>query len=137
MGVGEPGDPVGGGREQHPVAALGGFGAVPDRQVGLRGAGRPSWTMLLASVRNPSDASDAICWRTAGLGIPVDLLDRSPGGEPCCADPQWGARRVACCDVAIKDRGEIFLMGPSGVTGMISEPASDFGDRAAFKADAS
>src|SRR3954471_4552724 len=39
VGVGEPGDPLGGGGEQHPVSGLTGSDCEADRQVGLAGAG--------------------------------------------------------------------------------------------------
>src|SRR6266540_6225568 len=40
VGVGQAGDPLGGGGEQHPVAGLAGPDAQADGQVGLAGAGR-------------------------------------------------------------------------------------------------
>jgi hypothetical protein len=40
VGAGQPGDPAGGGGEQHPVTSLAGADAEPDRQVGLAGACR-------------------------------------------------------------------------------------------------
>jgi hypothetical protein len=53
------------------------------------------------------------------LGVPVELLDRFASPEPGCPDPQLGAGGVAGGDFAVEDCGEVLLVGPAGVAGVV------------------
>jgi len=59
VSLSEPGDPVGRGGEQHPVALVRGRDPQPGGEVGLPVPGGPSSTTLRASVKKPPDARAA------------------------------------------------------------------------------
>uniref|UniRef100_UPI002F41735C hypothetical protein n=1 Tax=Sinomonas humi TaxID=1338436 RepID=UPI002F41735C len=44
-------------------------------------------------------------------------------GNPCGADAHLGAGGVAGGDFPVQDRGEVFLVCPAGVAGLLGEPA--------------
>ena len=90
--------------------------------------GGPSSTTLRASVRNPPDASAAICWRTAGWASQSNSSMRLAGREPGGPDPQLGAGGVAGGDLTVQDGGEVLLVGPAGVAGVVGQPGGGFGD---------
>lgn len=109
--VGEPRGPLGGGSEQHPMVVVVRSDTQSRGQVGLPGAGRAQEDNAPSFGDEPIGCQQRDLLAYGGPGILVELLDRFRGGEPCCADPQLGTRRVACCDFAIEDRGEIFPRG--------------------------
>jgi hypothetical protein len=68
-----------------------------------------------------------------GLGVPVEVLEGLGGREPGCFGPQLGAGRVAGADFAFEDGGEVVLVRPPGVAGLVGEPAGGFGDPGGFE----
>ena len=128
MGVGEPGDPLGRGGEQDPVAVVGGGDAQAGGQVGLAGAGRAEQHDVAGLGEEPAGCQGGDLLAHGGLGVPVELLDRLPGGEPGGPDPQLGTGGVAGGDLTVEDRGEVLLVGPAGVAGVVGQPGGCFGD---------
>jgi hypothetical protein len=82
VGVGQAGDPVGGGGEQDSVAVVGGGDAKAGGQVGLAGAGRPEERDVAGLGEEPAGGQrgDLLAYR--GLGVPVELPEGFPCGEP-------------------------------------------------------
>jgi hypothetical protein len=68
VGVGEAGDPIRRGPEEHPVAVPGGDDPERGREMCLSGSGRAEEHEVLRSKEGPLEARVAICWRTAGCG---------------------------------------------------------------------
>ena len=83
---------------------------------------------MRASVRNAPEARAAIWCAHGGLGVEVEVLDRLAGAEPGGADPQPGAGGVAGGDLAVQDGGEVLLVGPAGVAGVVGQPGGGLGD---------
>jgi hypothetical protein len=89
--------------------------------------------MLRAWVRKAPEARAAACWRMAGWALKskssMGLAAREPGG----ADPQLGAGGVAGRDFPFEHGGEVVLVGPAGVAGLLSQPLGGFGDAGCFE----
>lgn len=128
MSVGEPGDPLGRGREQHPMPVVGGGDAQTGGQVGLPGARRAEQHDVASFVQETTRCEGCDLLTDGGLGVPVELLDRLDRTEPGGPDPQLGTGCVACCDLTIQDGGEVLLVRPAGVTSMVGQSAGCFGD---------
>ena len=105
-------------------------------QVGLAGAGRAEQHDVAGFGEEPAGGQGGDLLPDAGLGVEVELLDRLAGTEPGRPDPQLGAGCVPGGDLPVEDRGEVLLMGPAGVAGMIGQPGGGFGDPGAFNAAA-
>jgi hypothetical protein len=88
VGVGEAGDPVGGGGERDAVPSLAGPDRQAGGQVGLAGAGRAEEHDVLAAGDEVQRAQvrDQVALQAAGV-VEVELLQRLAGGEPGSADP--------------------------------------------------
>jgi len=128
VGVGQAGDPVGRGREQHPVSVAGGGDAECGGQVCLSGS-RGAEEHDVAGLGEESaggQGPDLLtgCW----LGVEVEVLQRLGRRESGCADPQLGARGVAGTDFTFEDCSEVVLMGPARITGLVGQPGGDLGD---------
>jgi len=54
-----------------------------------------------------------------GLLVEVEVLDRLDRGHLGGADPQPGAGGVAGGDFSLEDGGEVVLVGPAGVAGVV------------------
>src|SRR5690606_27455834 len=128
VGLGQAGDPVGGGGEQHPVALPGGGDSEGGGQMGLAGARRSEQddVAVLGQVRPGGQGLD----RGAGAGLVVEVevlqgLDRAEAGG---ADPQPGTGGVAGGDLTFQDRGQVVLVGPPGVAGVVGQPGGGLGD---------
>ena len=52
------------------------------------------------------------------------------------ADPESGAGGVARGDFAFEHGGEVVLVGPAGVAGLVGQPGRRFGDAGAFNVEA-
>ena len=83
---------------------------------------------MRASVRNPPEARARDLGADGGLGVEVEVLEGLAGGEPGGADPQLGAGGVAGGDLAFEDGGEVVLVGPAGVAGLVGQPGGGLGD---------
>jgi len=55
-----------------------------------------------------------------GLGVEVEVFDSLAGREPGGADPQLGTGGVAGGDFPFQDGGEVVLVRPAGVAGLLS-----------------
>ena len=62
------------------------------------------------------------------LGAEVELLDRLAGTKPSGPNPELGTGRVPCYDLPVEHCGEVLLVGPAGVAGMVGKPTGCFGD---------
>jgi hypothetical protein len=87
VGVGEPGDPVGRGREQHPVSVVGGGHAQGGGEVGLPGAGRAEEDDVAGLGQEPTRRECCDLLAYGGLGVEVEVLQRLHRTEPGGADP--------------------------------------------------
>ena len=87
MGLGEAGDPVGRGREQHPVSVPGGGDSQGGGQVCLTGAGRAEQDDVagLGQEAARGQGSDLLTCRW--LGIEVEVLEGLDCRKPGRADP--------------------------------------------------
>ena len=92
------------------------------------GPGRPEQDDVAGLGEEPARRECGDLLPHGWLGAPVELLDRLPRSEPRGPDPQLGAGGVAGCDLAVQHRGEVLLVGPSGVGGVICQSAGRFGD---------
>jgi len=92
LGVGEPGDPFGGGGEGDPLAGQAGPDRDRDRQVCLAGAGRPEQDDVVAGVQEVelAEVLDHLPLDRALEGE-VELLERLAGREAGRFDPRLAA----------------------------------------------
>ena len=122
LGVGEQGDPFGGGAERDAVAGQAGADAERDRQVGLAGAGRAEQDDVLAAGEEVELAE--VQHRVAaerGLEGEVELLERLAGGEARGLDPGLAAVAVAAVDLGLQQRGGELLIAPLLGAGAVGE----------------
>ncbi len=97
-------------------------------EVGLAGAGRAEQHDVAGFGEERAGGQVRDCVAEGGLGVPVEVLEGLAGREPGGADPQLGAGGVAGGDFAFEDRGEVVLVGPAGVAGLVGQPGGGFGD---------
>ena len=90
--------------------------------------GGPSSTTLRASVRNAAGGQGARPVAEAGWASKSKSSRVLTRGEPGRADPQPGAGGVAGDDFAFEDGGEVVLVGPAGVAGLVGQPGGGLGD---------
>ena len=128
MGVGEAGDPVGRGGEQHPVPVPGGGDAECGGEVGFAGSGRAEQHDVAGLGEEPAGGQRGDLLADGGLGVEVEVLQGLAGGEPGGPDPQLGAGGVAGGDFPFQHRGEVVLVGPAGVAGLVGQPGGGLGD---------
>ena len=98
VGVGEPGDPFGGGGEQDPVPGLAGADRQPDREVGLAGAGWAEEHDVVAGGDEVQGAQvgDGVAFEAAGV-VEVELLQATCGpgsGRRGCGPRRRGTSRA-------------------------------------------
>ena len=60
--------------------------------------------------------------------VEVELLEVLVRGEPCSLDPGRGSGGFAFGDFTGEDRGQVLLMGPAGVPGLVAETAEPVAD---------
>jgi len=122
VGLLEPGDPPGRGVEQDPVAVFGGLDAQRDGEVGLSRPGRPEEDDVLrfGDERARAEVGDQVPVR-GGLVVEFEVLQGLVAGEPGRFDPQGRAGRFPLGHFAGEDRGEVFLMGPARVAGLVAQ----------------
>ena len=123
VGVGEPGDPLGGGGEQDPVPGLAGPDRQPDREVGLAGAGRAEehHVVLGGDEVQGAQVRDEVAFEAAGV-VEVELLQRLAGREPGGADAAFAAVGLAGGDLALQAGDQELLMGPGLGAGPLGQP---------------
>ena len=91
--------------------------------------------MLRASVRNPRrPARRSVA--DGGLGVEVEVFEGLAGREPGGADAQLGAGGVAGGHLSFEHGGEVVLVGPAGVAGLVGQPGAASVIRGAFNAAA-
>jgi len=129
MSLLQPGNPAGCGIEEDPVAGLGRLDADPDREVGFAGAGRPEQDHVLGFGEEHAGAQVGdevpVC---GGLVVEVELLEVLVRGEPCGLDPGRRAGGFAFGDFTGEDRGQVLLVRPAGVPGLVAETAEPVAD---------
>ncbi len=113
VGVGEPGDPLGGGGEQDPVPGLAGPDRQADREMGLAGAGRAEEHDVVAGGDEVQGAQvgDQVAAEAAGV-VEIELFQGLAGGEPGGADASLAAVGLAGGDLALQAGDEELLVGP-------------------------
>lgn len=72
----------------------------------------------------------------AGLGVPVELLDRLFRAEPGGPDAKLGTGCVPGCDLAVQDRGEVLLLASVCLAGVVGQSRGGLDDPRWFIADA-
>jgi hypothetical protein len=123
VGVGEAGDPLGGGGEGHPVAGLAGADPKADGQMRLAG---PRWAeedhVLPASDEvQRAQMRDLLPLQAPGV-VEVELLQALAGGEPGLADAALAAVGLAGGDLALQAGGQELLVAPALGTGPLGQP---------------
>ncbi len=123
VGLGEPGDPLGGGGELDAVAGLAGADRDPGGQVGLAGAGWAEEDHVLLGDHEVQGAEvgDQVALESAGV-VEVELLQALAGGEPGGADPALTAVGLPRGDLALQASHEELLMGPGLRPGPFGQP---------------
>ena len=113
VGVGEVGDPVGGGGEQDSVSGLAGPDGQPDRQVSFAGAGRAEEDDVVAGGDEVQGAQvgDQVAFEAAGV-VEVEPLRALAGREPGSPDPALAAVGVVGGDLALQAGDQGLLVRP-------------------------
>src|SRR6266508_701446 len=124
VGVGQAGDPLGRGGEQHPMAGLAGPDAQPDGQVGLAG---PWWAeedhiLPCGDEVQRAEVGDLVAFQGSGVVI-VELLQRLAGREACLADAALAAVGLSGGDLALQAGGQELLVGPALGAGAFGQAA--------------
>ena len=101
--------------------------------MGLAGSGRAEQHDVAGFGQEPAGGQGGDLLADGGLGVEVEVLQRLDGGEPGGADPQLGAGGVAGADFAFEDGGEVVLVGPAGIAGLVGQPGGGFGDPGCFQ----
>jgi len=124
VGFLQPGDPAGRGIEQDPVAGFGGFDSDADGKVRFPSPGRPEKDNVFALGEEDAGAQmgDQVPVG-GGLVVEVEVLQCLVSREPCGLDPQARPRCFPLGHFLREDRGEVFLMGPAGVSCLVAETA--------------
>ncbi len=114
VGVGEARDPLGGGREQNPMAGLAGPDRQAGREVGLAGAGRAEQqhVLLRGDEVQRAEVGDEVSLEAAGV-VEVELLQGLAGWEPGSADPAFPAVALAGGDLPLQAGDEELLVDPA------------------------
>ena len=123
VGLGEPGDPLGGGGEQDAVPGLAGADSEPDGEVGLAGAGRSEEDHVVpgGDEVQGAEVGDQVAGQSAGV-VEVELLEGLARREPGSADPALAAVGIAGGDLALQAGDQVLLVGPGLCTGAFGEP---------------
>jgi hypothetical protein len=121
--LGEPGDPLRGGGEQHPVASLAGADPKPDRQVGLAGAWWAKEHHVLPGGHEVQGAQvrDQVALEAAGVVV-VELLQALARREAGGADAPFAAVGFPGGDLALQAGGQELLVGPALGAGPLGQP---------------
>src|SRR5262249_50419757 len=130
VGVGQAGDPLGGGGEQDPVPGLAGADGQPDRQVGLGGAGRGEGHhgVVGGGGGGGAQVGDDLAFEPAGV-VEVELFQALAGGEAGGADAAFAAVGLAGGDLAGQAGGQELLMGPRFGPGPLGQAGHRFAQR--------
>ena len=130
VGVGEPGDPLGGGGECDPVPGLAGADAQPGGQVGFPGAGRAEEhdVVLGGDEVQGAQVGDGLAFE-GPLVVEVEVLQGLAGGEPGGADAALAAVGLPGGDLALQARGQELLVGPGLGAGPLGQPVHRPGQR--------
>jgi hypothetical protein len=123
VGLGQAGDPLGGGGELHPVAGLAGPDPQADGQMGLAGPGWAQEDHVVAGGDEVQGAQvgDQVAFEAAGVVV-VELLQALAGREAGVADAALAAVGFAGGDLALQAGGQELLMGPALGAGPFGQP---------------
>lgn len=129
----EPVDPVDSGSEQDPVTQLRCAQSKPGCEVGFPGAGRAEQDDVgcLGQERPGRQVGDRVVFE-AWLVVEAEVLQRFTGREPRGPGTGFGSGGFAGGDFPGKDRGEVFLMGPAGLSCKLGETGGRFPDPGCF-----
>ena len=101
--------------------------------MGLPGSGWAEQHDVAGLGEEPAGCQRGDLLAGCGLGVEVEVLERLHGAEPGGADPQLGAGGVAGGDFAFEHGGEVVLVGPAGVAGLVGQPGGGLGDPRCFQ----
>jgi len=127
VGVLETGDPVDRGGEQHPMPVM----RCGHAEVGLAGAGRTEEHDVAGHGEERSRRQRGNLLADSGLVVPVEVVDVFAGREPGPTDA-LGTGGIASRDFAFEYGGEVVLVCPSGVAGLVGKPCSGASEKIAF-----
>jgi hypothetical protein len=131
VGVLEAGDLVNCGAEQDPVSGMGGFDAQADREVYFPVTGGSSRTTLRACSRKRPRRGDLVPFR-GRLVVENEVIECLAGRERGGVDAQLRAGGIMG-GLAVKDRGEVTLVGPARVSRLLCETGSGVADAGCFR----
>jgi hypothetical protein len=136
VGLAQAGDPVGGGGEQDALSLPCGSDAEGGGQVGFAGArwAEQDHVAVLGQVGPGGQRMDRAAG--GGLVVEVEVLEGLDRGHPGGSDPQLGAGGVAGGDFTFQDGGQVLLVGPAGVAGVVGQAGGGSVIRGAFSAAA-
>lgn len=89
--------------------------------MGFAGAGRAEQYDVARFGEQPARRQRADLTADGGLGVEVEVVEGFGRGEPGGLDAGLGAGGVARRDFSVEDGGEVVLVGPAGVAGLIGE----------------
>jgi hypothetical protein len=95
VGVGEAGDPVGGGGEQDPVPGLAGLDGQAGGDMCLAGSGRSEQDDVAGFGEERAGAQGGDLLPDGGLGVEVEVLEGLDRGKPGSPDAEPGAGGAA------------------------------------------
>jgi hypothetical protein len=122
LGLGEPGDPLGGGRERDAVAGQAGANRDGDREMALAGAGRAQQDDVVLGVQEVelAEVLDDLAADRALEGE-VELLERLAGREARGLDPALAAVALARGDLRREQRLGEAIVAPLLLAGSVGE----------------
>jgi hypothetical protein len=123
FGVGEPGDPLRGGREAHAMAGQAGADRERNGEVGLAGPRRAQRDDRVFGVQEV-ELGEVLDHRLlhAALEAEVELLERLASREACLRDAGLAAVRVARGDLGGQQHRREALIGPLLGAGALGQP---------------
>ena len=111
------------------MPGLGCLDADADREMGFAGAWRSEQDHVFGfrKERPGAQMRDEVPVR-GGLVVEVELFQILVGREPCGLDPGRRSGGFAFGDFTGEDRGQVLLMGPASLPGLVPEPAEPIAD---------
>jgi hypothetical protein len=130
VGVGEAGDPLGGGGEQHPVPGLAAANREAGGQVRLAGAGWAEQQHVLPGGDEVQGAQvgDQLAFEPAGV-VEVELLETLAGREPGGPDAALAAVCLTGGDLSLQAGDEELLVRPGLLAGPFGQPGHRLAQR--------
>ena len=116
VGVGQAGDPVGGGGEQDPVIALAGPDRQPDGEMGLAGSGRAEQHDIagLGEERARGERGDLLA--DGGLGVEVERMGIAQGRVSAIEHAKPGTTELRTLAAYVEALGGAWRSSPTSAT---------------------